>query len=316
MSRCANRGCAVAKLSVGVLGASSMVGQNLLPLLANGGWHVEAFSRQTRLAGQPADKDARIVFRLPEESNCDHAVFSTTRKNITHWVCLAPIWVLPDYFSMLMAHQAKRIVALSSTSIFTKETSPDPSERNTADKLRDGEQHFIAWAEANRIEWVILRPTLIYGLGQDRNICEIARFISRFGFFPLLGAAQGLRQPVHVEDIATACVAVLQSARVVNHAYNLSGAEKLSYREMVGRVFRIMGKPERFINIPLFVFRSAVACLRMLPRFRNWSAAMAERMNTDLVFDHADAVRDFGFSPKLFRPGKVDIPISGSNNSR
>lgn len=279
-----------------------MVGQNLLPLLANAGWQVEAFSRQPWIHDQPVDEDARVVFRLLEGGNCDLAATPAAKGGITHWVCLAPIWVLPDYFSMLTAYQARRVVALSSTSIFTKKTSSDPAEQNTADKLRDGEQRFIAWAEANGIEWVILRPTLIYGLGRDRNISEIARFIARFGFFPLLGAAQGLRQPVHVEDVANACAAALQSARAGNHAYNLSGAERLPYREMVARIFRVMNKPERFVNIPLFVFRSVIACLRVLPQFRNWSAAMAERMNADLVFDHADAMRDLGFSPKPFQP--------------
>ncbi len=67
--------------------------------------------------------------------------------------------------------------------------------------------------------------------------------------------------------------------------------------------------------MPLFVFRSALACLRVLPRFRNWSAAMAERMNTNLVFEHVDAARDLGFSPRLFRPGKTDFPASETGSS-
>lgn len=296
------------KPSVGVLGASSMVGKSLLLRLADAGWHVEAFSRHARISGQEVDQDARIVFRQLEGGNSIHAV--AEQGEIPHWVCLAPIWVLPDYFSMLTAHRARRIVALSSTSVFTKSASSDPAEQSTADKLRNGEQRFIAWAEANRIEWVILRPTLIYGLGQDRNICEIARFIARFGFFPLLGVAQGLRQPVHVEDVATACAVALQSAPASNHAYDLSGAERLTYREMVARVFGAMGKPERFIAVPLPVFRLAIAFLRIWPRFRNWTAAMAERMNSDLVFDHADAMHDLGFSPRPFHPGKMDLPIS------
>ena len=298
------------KPSAGVLGASSMVGQSLLPRLASSGWHVEAFSRQPHKYGQTVEKNTRIVFRLLERTVPNHAPSPVAKENISHWVSLAPIWVLPDYFPMLAAYRAKRVVALSSTSIFTKQNSSDHVEQETADKLRDGEQRFIAWAEANRIEWVILRPTLIYGLGQDRNICEIARFISRFGFFPLLGAAQGLRQPVHVEDVASASAAALRNAQAGNHAYNLSGAERLPYREMVGRVFRTMGKPERFVNIPLYIFRPAIACLRVIPRFRNWSAAMAERMNADLVFDHADAARELGFSPRLFQPGKRDLPNS------
>jgi len=297
-----------------VLGATSMVGKSLLPRLADAGWHVEAFSRQAWIAGQAVDQDARVAFRQLEGG--DYGLAAADKEAITHWVSLAPIWVLPDYFSMLVAYRAQRVVALSSTSIFTKKASSDPAEQDTADRLRNGEQRFIAWAEANRIEWVILRPTLIYGLGQDRNICEIARFIARFGFFPLLGAAQGLRQPVHVEDVATACAAALQSVQAGNHAYDLSGAEVLTYREMVARVFSAMGKPERFIAVPLPVFRLAIVCLRIWPRFRNWSAAMAERMNTDLVFDHADAIRDLGFSPRPFQPVKTDLPIPKSNNLR
>ena len=285
-----------------------MVGQSLLPLLADAGWCVQAFSRQTQLSGQAAKEEALVIFRT-----LTMTIPNSVNEKIPDWVCLAPIWVLPDHFPMLTAYQAKRVVALGSTSIFTKQHSSDTSEQNTAEKLSNGERCFIAWAEANRIEWVILRPTLIYGLGRDRNLCEIARFISRFGFFPLLGAAQGLRQPVHVEDVANVCVAALQSPRAVNHAYNLSGAEGVPYREMVERIFRVMGKPERFINVPVSAFRAAIACLRIIPRFRKWSVGMAERMNNDLIFDHTDAARDLGFSPRPFQLTKADLPAPPGN---
>ena len=289
--------------TVGVLGATSMVGQSLLPLLVNAGWRVQAYTRQTQLAGQEAGKDVPIIFKTLATigTNSDF-------EKIPDWVCLAPIWVLPDHFPMLNAYQARRVVALGSTSIFTKRHSSDAAEQGVAEKLSNGERRFIAWAEANQIEWVILRPTLIYGLGRDRNIGEIAQFISRFGFFPLLGAAQGMRQPVHVEDVASACAAALQNPQSANHAYNLSGAERLPYREMVSRVFNAMDKPTRFVNVPIIVFRAAIACLQVFPRFRNWSVGMAERMNNDLVFDHADATRDLGFMPKAFQLTPADLP--------
>lgn len=300
--------------AVGVLGATSMVGKSLLPLLAEAGWHVEAFSRQAQIQDQPAGQERLVFFRRLEKTVSGSAPSRVSKqKNIAHWVCLAPIWALPDCFSMLEAHQARRVVAFSSTSIFTKQHSSDHTERETADELKKGEQELIAWAEANRIEWVILRPTLIYGLGLDRNICEIARFISRFGFFPLLGAARGTRQPVHSEDVATACFAALRSTKAVNHAYNISGAEKLPYREMVARVFRAMDKRKRFVTLPLPAIRLGIACLRAWPGSRNWSAAMAERMNADQAFDHADAARDLDFYPRAFQPGKMDLPFFGAH---
>lgn len=69
---------------------------------------------------------------------------------------------------------------------------------------------------------------------------------------------------------------------------------------MVIRVFDVLGRRPRLLTVPLWAFRLAVTILRRLPRYRQWSAAMAERMNRDLVFDHTDAARDCGFKPRAF----------------
>ena len=198
------------------------------------------------------------------------------------------------------ASGARRLVALSSTSRFTKVGSGDMAGNAVVAKLIESEARVQAWAEERGIEWVVLRPTLTYGLGRDKNISEIARFIRRFGFFPLLGRAHGLRQPIHAEDVAAACVTALQGPAAANRAYNISGGESLAYRDMVARVFTALGRPTRLVTVPLWAIRLSVAVLRCLPRSRHWSAAMTERMNRDLVFDHAEAARDLGCKPRGF----------------
>ncbi len=287
---------------IGVLGASSLVGGCLLSSLTERGFSAVAFSRKKQIGIQGAAVDWR---QLPTPGTQS---FDVTYP-IGHWICVAPIWVLPDYFSLIEASGARRVVALSSTSRFTKVGSADKAEVAIAAKLADAEARVRAWAEARGIEWVILRRTLIYGLGRDKNISEMARFIRRFGFFPLLGQAQGQRQPIHAVDVAAACVAALQAPGTANRAYNISGGETLAYREMVARVFAALGRPTRLLTVPLWAFRLAVAMLRRLPRYRHWSAAMAERMNRDLVFDHAEAVRDLGFKPSGFALAVEDLPL-------
>lgn len=283
----------MAERRVGVLGASSLVGGCLLPVLREAGQRVVAFSR--RAADDGFDGEWR---RLP---------FTGRTEVIWDWICVAPIWVLPEYFTLLESCGARRVVVLSSTSRFTKVGSGDTAEIAIAAKLIDSEARVQAWAESHGVEWVILRPTLIYGLGRDKNISEIAGFIRRFGFFPVLGRAQGLRQPVHAFDVAAACVASLRAPGAANRAYNISGGETLAYREMVGRVFAAFGCRTRLLTVPLWGFRLAVAVLRRLPRYRKWSAAMAERMNRDLVFDHTEAARDLGFKPRGFTVVEEDL---------
>lgn len=284
----------------GLLGANSLVGECVIPRLSQDGRHTVAFSRHP--PGGKAEAGVtwlRLSAPLP---TCAEV------SSIKDWLCVAPIWVLPQYFGMIGAFGARRVVALSSTSLFVKGDSSDHGEQDMARRLAEGERALRAWAEAQGVEWVILRPTLIYGCGRDKNLSEIVRFVRRWDFFPLMGQAEGLRQPVHAEDVATACVSALTRQAAANRTYNLSGGETLAYREMVCRVFGALGKLPRLVTIHRWLFRLGVTASHLLPRYRHWTVEMAERMNRDLVFDHADAARDLGFSPRPFRLSPEDLP--------
>ena len=289
------------KRSIALLGGSGPTGECLLPLLTQAGRRVVAFSRQAR-----QNVMSGVEWQSLSTSRPKH--LPHRQNKVKDWICAAPVWALPDYFHLLEESGAQRLVALSSTSRFTKSDSSDSAERIIAQRLIAAETQLQEWAEKNGIEWIILRPTLIYGRGRDKNIAEIARFVHRFGFFPLLGKAEGLRQPIHVEDVAAACLAALKSPKAANRAYNISGGATLPYREMVRRIFTALHQQPRMVTVPLTVFKSALACLRLFPEYRSWSVGMAARMNRDMVFDHSDAARDFGFSPRPFQLTMEDIP--------
>lgn len=275
----------MAERRVGVLGAGGFVGRCLLERLRHQGWEVIAcHSRQ------------REQWPRPEAG-----------KTVELWISVTPVWALPDSGEWLEAWGARRVVALSSTSVVSKRHSADREEARLAERLDAGESWLRKWGEAKGIEWVILRPTLIYGRGGDRNVCDIARFIRRFGCFPVLGSASGMRQPVHVEDVADACLSALASRRAAGKVYSLSGGDMLSYRDMVLRVFAALDRRPLLIGVPLWAFRLGAALVRLLPRCRHWKSAMAERMALDLVFDHSAAARDLGFAPRSFRPRPEDL---------
>lgn len=286
---------------VGVLGATSLVGACLLPRLVEAGYDVVAFSRRAI-----RDADPGVECKVLPDALADWS--SGHGGRIGQLICAAPIWVLPGYLDWLSRTGARRVVVLSSSSRFTKSCSSDRHERAIAHKITEGEDRFRAWAENHGVEWITLRPTLIYGCGRDKNISEIARFIRRYRFFPLFGHASGLRQPVHANDVAAACVSALRKAHIANRAYCISGGETLSYREMVERVFNALGIRPRLLSVPLWLFGFGVRCLRPFPRYRHLSLAMVERMNRDLVFEHGEAKRDLDFSPRLFSLTDADIP--------
>ncbi|MDH3329818.1 MAG: NAD(P)-dependent oxidoreductase [Desulfobulbaceae bacterium] len=268
-----------------MIGSASFVGERLRLLLEKEGYDITAFSRQ-------GGKDTVAL----------HALSTVSVGMIENWLYLAPIWTLPEHFELLEDHGGKRLVALSSTSRFTKIGSNSTSERALACRLQEGEEKVLEWARLHGWTVVILQPTLIYGLGKDKNVTEIAQFIQRFGFFPLFGRGEGLRQPVHVDDVSMACVSALNIPEGRICTYVLSGEDVVSYRTMVERIFTALGRKPRFIRCPLIVFTLAVRLANLFPPYKGLTTEMAVRMNKDQHFDHTAAGTDLGFQPRSFHP--------------
>ncbi|AZS19702.1 MULTISPECIES: NAD(P)-dependent oxidoreductase [unclassified Caulobacter] len=277
------------KTPVLVLGATSLIGRHLMARLKEEGLDPIAFSRRP----PPGDacwvggdlKDPDLAERLPVATT----VFS-----------LSPIWLLPSALRALEARGMARLIAFSSTSRFTKTDSPVAAERAVAAALAEAEQAIEAWCAANGVAWTILRPTLIYDEGHDENVSRIARLVRRFHVMPLSGAGEGLRQPVHAEDLAAGALAAAHAPAAQNRTYNLVGGETVSYRVMVDRVFEGLGKTPRTLPMPTWLFGLLMRLAK--PFYPGATTAMGTRMGQDLTFDSSDAARDFGWSPRRFHP--------------
>jgi nucleoside-diphosphate-sugar epimerase len=200
----------------------------------------------------------------------------------------------------ILRSRPRRIVVISSTSVFTKATSKDIEERSSIVELIEAEQSIMDICHSTGIEWTILRPTLIYKEGQDQNITKIASIIRRLHLFPLYGSAGGLRQPIHAEDLALGAIAAARSDNAANRSYFTTGIETISYREMVGRVFDAMSMRRRLVSLPPIAWKAAFAAVR--PFYPSVTTAMGERMVMDLAFDSSKAIADFGWSSRPFVP--------------
>ncbi|ATX81427.1 Nucleoside-diphosphate-sugar epimerase [Mariprofundus ferrinatatus] len=222
------------------------------------------------------------------------------QESFDYWIHAGFLSLVPRWLESAKKAGVKRVVTFSSTSVFTKQDSSSPYERTIIRSLIEAEEELSRQCEVLGIDWTLLRPTMIYGAGRDKNVSFVQSMIRRFGLFPLVGGGKGKRMPVHADDLAQAAVAAMQSDAAVNRSYNLGGGETLTYREFVERIFTLENRNPRFINIPLVVARLLVHLVRLLPAFRHVTPAMFERMSIDLVFDYSDAARDLDYCPRPF----------------
>lgn len=283
-----------------ITGARGVIGQPLCWRLATSADGYLAVSRAAEGAVQTLQWD------LNDSLSEKHLRKISACTKIIH---CAPLWLLPKHFSSLAKAGINQMVAFSSTSVIAKKSSTDHHDISLVKTLEEAEQNLTRLAGEHGVALTILRPSMIYGNGLDENISHIARKIKRLKIMPLAGQAQGLRQPVHAEDLVDAAIAVLERRSSGIKIYNLGGGDILSYRAMVVKIFQALGIKPRFMVIPLWFFRVLLRVLSLFSSF-DYTASMADRMNVDLVYDHNAASIDFGYQPQgfLLHPER-DLPL-------
>ena len=192
---------------------------------------------------------------------------------------------VPPLLARLEQAGVRRAVFISTTAIFTSLPSASRAVRLEAE----------AAVQRSSLEWTILRPTMIYGTARDRNISRLLRFLKRWPVFPVCG--NGLWQPIYVEDLADAVVAVLETPHTIGRVYNVAGAQPLALADLVRTAARAVGRTVTLIRVPL---QAAVLGARLTRIVR---PEQVRRLAEDKAFAYADAVRDFGFAPRSFAEG-------------
>ena len=275
-----------------VFGAGGQIGRYLVPQLLDRGDRVIGISREARASAHQGLEWLRgdLHGAMPALPPHD-AIFS-----------LGPLDAFADWFERTATAGPGCVIAFSSMSVASKAASPLAAERALAEILRHAEQKVVRGAEARGLRWTLMRPTLIYGAGLDRSLSPLARWGTRWRLFPQLGGARGLRQPVHAEDLASACLAAWTQPAAGGRIFELGGGERLAWATVLERLRMSLPVKTLALPLPFALVRLALALARRFPHWRGIPAGALSRLQTDLVADNRPAQAHLGWSPRAFRP--------------
>lgn len=271
-------------------GATGFTGSRVLRILRASGHEVRCVVRRSTERLRAGPQMEVVVGDIGEpDSLMDaltgvEAVVNTASLGFGH---------APQLIQAIRDAGIRRAVFVSTTAIFTQLNATSKAVRVAA----EGE------IERSGLDYTILRPTMIYGARGDRNMARLITFIRRSPVMPIFGDGRNLQQPVHVEDVARACVAVLDRSSTACRAYNISGGTALTFNEVINTIAAALQKRVLKVHLP---WRPAVAMLLAAERARLRLPVRAEqllRLNEDKAFDYSAASRDFGYTPRSFAEG-------------
>ncbi|MBM3617282.1 MAG: glycosyltransferase [Alphaproteobacteria bacterium] len=282
-----------------VTGSSSTVGLFTIGRLLADGYRVVALIHKTKIGFfHPNLAWVQGDFEKPQE-----LAENLQRFRLDGVIHCAPIWMGAPLLPMLSGIGAKKVIALSSTSLLTKKEQSSKAEKKVVEKLEAGEQAMREQAASLGLALTILRPTMVYGAGLDNNVARVAREFDEKGKFYLEKPAKGLRAPVHADDLALVAINAFNTPAADGQTYSVQGGENVSYLAMVDRIGKALGKPYRIKSIP----QLASLCAAFHPLFPKKvpHPSLALRMQQNQIFPDPRIQEQLGVTLRPFLSGGI-----------
>jgi len=288
---------------VALTGATGFIGRRLLQELPRRGFRVRVLLRRpTEIA---LDSGSAIIGDLARPQNMAAALADVDAVIHSAGVAHAMSGVPADDYRILNTEatialaraaeraRAKRFVFLSSiraqvgpaaAGVITEARAPEPTDEYGKSKLA-AEQGL---AELG-IDWVALRPALVYGPGVKGNVAALVR-LARTPYPLPLGGLNAKRSLVAVDNLVDAVATVLRAPGPLRRPLIVADTEPLSVPEMIAALRAGLGRRPGVFPVPA----AMVALALRAAGHPDWVPRLAGAQVAD-----AAALRALGWTPAI-----------------
>ncbi len=169
------------------------------------------------------------------------------------------------------------------------------------------EYHRTKWqaeelVRASGIPYTILRPSLIYGPG-DQFTLRLAAIIRQAPMLPVIGSGRSRIQPIFIDDVVSCILKAVTSDAFLNEMYEIGGPEQITYEEVTRAIAEAMRIRRPAIHVPMLFMRPAARVLEAVlpkPPVTTDQLIMLQEDNVCGMQDIRDA---FGIEPITFQEG-------------
>ena len=233
----------------------------------------------------------------------DQNFLDQAMKGIVEIVHIASIFYSINVIQSAVRHNVKRAIFVHTTGIYSKFKTASEEYRNIESRIKK-----IIDESNSSIKIIYLRPTMIYGNLNDRNMVIFIRIIDKLRVVPVISKGMSLLQPVNGRDLGKAYYQLLIKTEIISGDYILSGDKPITMIEMFKLISEHLNKKTFFVSVPLEIGVWLGQTLKLISFNKVDLVEKIQRMGEDRSFTHDLAQRDFHYCPMAFRDGlKIEV---------
>ncbi len=149
---------------------------------------------------------------------------------------------------------------------------------------------------------VVLQPSLLFGEGDD--FFPRLAFSLIFPVVPVPGNGKARFQPIHVDDMAQALAAAVER-REISGVYEIGGAERVTYDEMLAETMRGTGRRRPTLHVPVPLMKLPAVVMGLVMADPPVTVAQLDLLAVDNTPRQNALEPVFGVHPRPFK-GALD----------
>lgn len=114
-------------------------------------------------------------------------------------------------------------------------------------------------------DFTILRPSLVFGVGDDFFGRTLKRLVALPPVVPVVGTGAYPFRPIWVEDVATAFSRSLSTPEAIGQVLDLVGPTEYTLRELLVLIRDLLRPSKPLVSVPLPLMRLGVQLFKLLP---------------------------------------------------
>lgn len=192
----------------------------------------------------------------------------------------------------------KKIIHISAVNVQEDAKSHYAKTKNAADQ----------YLKTLSIDWVILKPALVYGPGSYGGSSLFRGLSALPGFIPIVGDGQQSMQPIHVDDLAKAVLFFLQKTQKTQAVLYAVGPGEYSLQDLLIYFRKWLGLGRALLfHIPLWLVFSLTFIIEKFSSGPMTTSAI-KMLSTSQRVDPNPFIQQLDFSPRTFVEGLQTMP--------
>ncbi len=295
--------------SVLVTGATGLIGQRLVNLLAAGGAKVHILSRQENAAelwqhesieGHVGDlRDRAILVDICQQV-----------QSIFHLASYAPAdndpapEENPEHLQVTVQGTENLLIAAGQAGVksfvFSSSTRAIDGRDSTYGRAKQAAEHLVMEAASAAMQCSAVRLAPVYGFAHKGSIAQMIQAV-KLGRFPPIPDFGDRRSLVHYDDAIQALLLAAVKPEANGKIYTVTDMRTYSSRELYELICKALNKPVPSWHIPYWTLKLAALMGDLLQKLIGRPAPISSekllKLSSSAWFDGCDIQRELGYKP-------------------